>query len=425
MKKLLLFVFLFFLQKGAFCQYPYKAVHYTTSFETCDATMTTDLTTGSSISVTSTASPNSGSRNASLAGGCSGATAGCFDASFITPAALTFVPGRVYTVTFWAVKNPAGLNIINSLKICKSTTNTNAAMKAATGSDIIFGGNSSIYSSYVAVSGSFTVSSAETKYVGIQCYFSGLGGGAGTGLYIDDVTISSTCLQCSNGVQDAGETSVDCGGSVCLTGAPTGGSLSPTSNSFACGGGSFTLCLSGSSGTIQWQMSTDNSTWYDIANANNTTYTGNATQTSYFRAKVTNDGCGTLYSNTYTATITGLNTRTASVSGNWSSTTTWGGSSVPTSCTDVTVNAGVTVTADLNTAPANCHNLTINSGGQVMVTFKSGTFLSVYGSIVNNSNGNGNSLGGIQQSAESTTQGQGNSSGIQLMGAGATWGGEQ
>jgi autotransporter-associated beta strand protein len=40
-------------------------------------------------------------------------------------------------------------------------------------------------------------------------------------------------------------------------------------------------------------------------------------------------------------------TRTASVSGNWSSTTTWGGSAVPTAADAVIINPGITVTIDL------------------------------------------------------------------------------
>lgn len=49
--------------------------------------------------------------------------------------------------------------------------------------------------------------------------------------------------------------------------------------------------------------------------------------------------------------------RTASVSGLWSSTATWGGSAVPTSSDDVTINASILVT---NTAAAVCNNLTVN-----------------------------------------------------------------
>jgi hypothetical protein len=51
-------------------------------------------------------------------------------------------------------------------------------------------------------------------------------------------------------------------------------------------------------------------------------------------------------------------TRTASVTGNWSSTTTWGGSSVPTSSDDVVINSGITVTVDAN---AECNTITINA----------------------------------------------------------------
>jgi len=52
--------------------------------------------------------------------------------------------------------------------------------------------------------------------------------------------------------------------------------------------------------------------------------------------------------------------RTASVSGNWSNTATWGGASVPTSANDVVINNGVNVTIDV--ATAECDSLTINGG---------------------------------------------------------------
>lgn len=49
-------------------------------------------------------------------------------------------------------------------------------------------------------------------------------------------------------------------------------------------------------------------------------------------------------------------TRTASVSGNWSSTTTWGGLSVPTASDDVIINSGISLT--VNIADAQCASLT-------------------------------------------------------------------
>lgn len=57
------------------------------------------------------------------------------------------------------------------------------------------------------------------------------------------------------------------------------------------------------------------------------------------------------------ATISQAAPRTASVSGLWSSTVTWGGSAIPTSSDDVTINASIFVT---NTAAAVCNNLSVN-----------------------------------------------------------------
>jgi len=49
---------------------------------------------------------------------------------------------------------------------------------------------------------------------------------------------------------------------------------------------------------------------------------------------------------------------TASVSGNWNSTATWGGSAVPTSADDVTINTNISVTLDVD---AVCKSITINT----------------------------------------------------------------
>jgi len=72
-------------------------------------------------------------------------------------------------------------------------------------------------------------------------------------------------------------------------------------------------------------------------------------------------------------------TRTATVSGNWNATTTWGGSSVPTANDDVTIKSGVTVTVNISTAI--CKNLQVgvknNSAGTI--AFNSGSILTVTG----------------------------------------------
>ena len=68
--------------------------------------------------------------------------------------------------------------------------------------------------------------------------------------------------------------------------------------------------------------------------------------------------------------------RTASVSGNWSSTATWGGSSVPVAGDAVTINSGVVVTVDVNsactsinfTAPSANNGITISGTNSLTVS---------------------------------------------------------
>ncbi len=64
---------------------------------------------------------------------------------------------------------------------------------------------------------------------------------------------------------------------------------------------------SGGAGTIvyQWQSSTDNVTWADIAGATNPTYApGALTATTYYRRQATAGACGPVFSNVVTITVT-------------------------------------------------------------------------------------------------------------------------
>ena len=75
------------------------------------------------------------------------------------------------------------------------------------------------------------------------------------------------------------------------------------------------LSLAGSVGTIQWQSSTDNSTFINITGATSSTYSpGALTQTTYYRAILKSGVCSTATSNSVTITV-----NPASVSGNASS----------------------------------------------------------------------------------------------------------
>ncbi|MGE5318503.1 MAG: beta strand repeat-containing protein, partial [Chloroflexota bacterium] len=85
--------------------------------------------------------------------------------------------------------------------------------------------------------------------------------------------------------------------------------------------------------------------------------------------------------------MTGLNaaTKTASVSGNWNSTTTWGNSAIPLSGDDVVINAGINVTATESTT---CSSMTFVAGGSSSVSVNGGITLTVTGVITLNSGNN-------------------------------------
>ncbi|MFM6970125.1 MAG: cadherin domain-containing protein [Sediminibacterium sp.] len=82
-----------------------------------------------------------------------------------------------------------------------------------------------------------------------------------------------------------------------------------TTTTSVCSGATAQLSLNGSTGSIQWQSSSNNSTWSDITNANASTYTTPAiTQTGYYRARVTNGACAVALSNVLTLSATSLPT---------------------------------------------------------------------------------------------------------------------
>jgi hypothetical protein len=81
-----------------------------------------------------------------------------------------------------------------------------------------------------------------------------------------------------------------------------------TGTQTVCGGSGITnISLSGNTGTIQWTSSTNNSVFTSISGATESTLSqanlpANITQTTYYRATVTNGACAAVNSNTITAT---------------------------------------------------------------------------------------------------------------------------
>ncbi|MDD2304429.1 MAG: YDG domain-containing protein [Prolixibacteraceae bacterium] len=92
---------------------------------------------------------------------------------------------------------------------------------------------------------------------------------------------------------------------------PVGGTTSALASEVS-SGGSTVITLNGSLGSVQWQSSTDNSTYADISGATGLSYTTPAlTSTTYYRAVVTNGVC----SGSKTSTVTTVAVSAASVAG--------------------------------------------------------------------------------------------------------------
>ena len=110
--------------------------------------------------------------------------------------------------------------------------------------------------------------------------------------YYRVVVQNGTCLPVTSGV------------ATILVDAPSiGGTITGTTT--VCTGSNATaLTLSGNIGAVQWQSSTNNLDFTDIAGATSSTYTAsNLTTTAYFRASVTNGRCNAAFSSVGTITV--------------------------------------------------------------------------------------------------------------------------
>jgi hypothetical protein len=91
---------------------------------------------------------------------------------------------------------------------------------------------------------------------------------------------------------------------IVISPSTVAGTASATSTTI-CTGTTASLTLTGSTGTIQWQSSTNNSTWTNISGATAATFTTpTLTSTTYYRAVVTSGSCASVNSNVITITIT-------------------------------------------------------------------------------------------------------------------------
>lgn len=148
------------------------------------------------------------------------------------------------------------------------TANNGTSNSTANGVKITTNGNSATYSPPVNVSG--------TKNYYVEIYPSG-----------------SPCAATKSDIMP-----------VIVSTTPVAGGITP--NQTICSGNSATIQVT-ASGDIQWQVSTDNNTWNNIASATSEYYTTDAlTATRYYRAIVSSGNCASVPSNVTKVTVTPL-----------------------------------------------------------------------------------------------------------------------
>ena len=141
--------------------------------------------------------------------------------------------------------------------------------------------------------------------------------GATSSTYTTDLLTSTTVYRA---VVTSGVCAAANSGSVTITvsAASVGGTASALPTAI-CSGSNSVLSLTGQTGTIQWQSSLDDATWANVTGGTGSTTTSyesaTLTQTTYFRALVTNGVCNAVPSNSAAVNVTTTPSAPASITG--------------------------------------------------------------------------------------------------------------
>ncbi|MHC1707866.1 MAG: beta strand repeat-containing protein, partial [Bacteroidales bacterium] len=172
---------------------------------------------------------------------------------------------------------------------------------------------------------------------------------------------------CSNGIS----------GSATITVNPTSEGGTAADYQAICSGSTpADITLSGYTGSIQWQSSTDNVNFSNISGATSATLTGaemgSLTQTTWYRAEVTSGVCPLDYSSTVEVYVALAGEWIGSVSSDWFDGDNWCGG-VPTPATDVIIRPGKPNNPVINgpgpgpVPGAKAKNINIKPGGQLRI----------------------------------------------------------
>ncbi|TRW22541.1 T9SS sorting signal type C domain-containing protein [Flavobacterium zepuense] len=144
-------------------------------------------------------------------------------------------------------------------------------------------------------------------------------------------------------------------------------------NEFICPGETVVVTLTGYNGTIQWQQSLDGlNNWQDVTGGTGAT-TGSYTtpalvSSTYYRAQVTSNSCGVVYSDTVGITVSGVFVWIGADNTDWNTADNWSCSMVPTKEQHVIIPSFPAYQPVITGATALAKSLTIDEGASVTVT---------------------------------------------------------
>lgn len=167
-----------------------------------------------------------------------------------------------------------------------------------------------------------------------------------------------------------------------------GGTASATAST-VCSGSTTTINLTGYTGTIQWQQSSNGSTgWANVASGSGATteayLTAILNNNTYYKAVVTSGTCPPSNSTIVLVTVISSGTWLGTSSTGWNIASNWCGG-IPVAASDVTISSGGNQ-PEISTA-AICNNITINTGG--ILTIGASGALTVNGALTNNTGNSG------------------------------------
>jgi len=224
-----------------------------------------------------------GSTSATLTGATIGAlTATKYYRAVVTSGVCASANSNSVTITVNAPPT-APTSITGTATICSGNTTTLTASGGSEGSGCSYQWGTGATPGSNIISGATSVTYTTTTLSSTTTYWVRRVG-------------NTSCTNTTSGVSQV----------ITVDATPVGGTAS-SSQSICNGSEPANLTLSGNAGAIQWQVSTNNSTWADISGSTTATLDSTAmgvlTATRYYRAKVTSGVCSATYSNTVTVSI--------------------------------------------------------------------------------------------------------------------------